>query len=452
MKLKTFLFLLAGCICILLGLIFKSDLYEKAGQQKPNILLISLDACRADHLSCYGYSRETSPFIDEIASGGTRFDNAFVNTLATPSSHTTIFTSLYQETHEVELIEQFGFTVPKNIVMLQELLQKEGYITIAVTDTEIFEKIGFNRGFLEFDYTEKMSHIKSGANKLIHLLKKHINDRRPVFAFFHTYEIHLPYSPPLKYRNIFGQYDSAIKPNAINVGLFANSANKLDESDIEFLKARYDGEIRYTDDMLEKIFSELRKINFFDNYLVVITSDHGEEFGEHGGLSHRGSLLYDELLHVPLIMSGNAIPKGKVVDRMVNSVDIMPTILGLANIEIKIPVEGRNLFSSHRESDGPERQEGMVFAQYRRSSYAVRTQEWKYIQNHKQNTFELFHLFTDPYEKKDVSDAYPNIRNKFANILSEWKRSRIKMDKLETEKINYSEETLEKLRSLGYLQ
>jgi len=436
------------CICVALGLGYRTLIFDKSLQIKPNILLISLDACRADHLSCYGYFRKTSPFIDELASGGTRFENAFINTLATPSSHTTIFTSLYQETHGVGKSDTFSYALPENIIMLQELLRKDGYVTIAVTDTEIFRKMGFDKGFMEFDFTEEISDITSGAEKLLRLLRKYADKNKPIFAFFHTYEIHLPYDPPPNYTKIFGSFESNIKPTALNLLEYANAADKLNKSDMEFLKAMYDGEIRYTDDMLRNVFAELKKIKFFDNYVTIITSDHGEEFGEHGGMSH-GGWLYDELLHVPLIMAGNLIPKGKVVNYMTSSIDIMPTILELAGIEIEIPVEGKNLFSGDNSS---ERQKDMIFAQFGTSLYAVRTQEWKFIETHQQNKIELYHLPTDPHEQKNVSDHYPKIRDKLANIISEWKESRLILGELKPRKINYNEETLNKLRSLGYLQ
>jgi arylsulfatase A-like enzyme len=181
---------------------------------------------------------------------------------------------------------------------------------------------------------------------------------------------------------------------------------------------------------------------------VIITSDHGEEFGDHGGLLHRG-LLYDELLHVPLIIAGNLVPKGKVINYMVNCVDIMPTILAISGIEIKIPVEGKNLFSrNYRSKD----QEDIIFAQRGISRYAARTQEWKFIEYHQPDKIELFNLSSDPQEQKNVSDNYPKIRDKFIRVLSEWRESRLKLDELRTHKIEYSEETLDKLQSLGYVE
>lgn len=450
MKLKFILFLILACICVSFGLWWDKTYQTRidSSQKKPNILLISLDACRADHLSCYGYYRKTSPFIDELASRGTRFENAFINTLSTPPSHTTMFTSLYQETHCVGKYDLFSYTLPENITMLQELLQEDGYITIGVTETELFYKMGFDKGFLEFDFTEKLSDIESSTQKLLRLLKKYSDQGKPIFAFFHTYEIHSPYEPPLDYTNLFGNFKSEIKSTGLHLIKYVHAANKLKKSDIDYLEVMYDREIRYTDDTLRNLFAELDNINFFDNYAVIITSDHGEEFGDHGGLLHRG-LLYDELLHVPLIIAGNLIPRGKVVKDMVSCVDIMPTILAFAGIETNIPMEGKNLFSRNYR---PKNQEVMIFAQRGISRYAARTHEWKYIEYHQPDKIELFKLTSDPQEQKNVSNNYPKIRDKFMRLLSEWRDSRLKLDELRTHKIKYTEETLDKLRSLGYLE
>ena len=157
----------------------------------------------------------------------------------------------------------------------------------------------------------------------------------------HTYEIHHPYDPPERYRSSFGDFGKAIDSKRFRE--VRKDSSVLSQDELDALIGLYDGEIRYTDDALRSMFGELRAMGFLDNCLVVITSDHGEEFGEHGHLDHLG-LLYDELLHIPLILVGDSVPRGKVDERLVSTVDVLPTILGYVRIEVQHSLEGRDLW------------------------------------------------------------------------------------------------------------
>jgi len=431
----------------LLGIIY---LRNRTPDNLPNVLLISLDACRADHLSCYGYSRLTSPFIDTLAEKGIRFENAFVNTHGTPSSHTTIFSSLYQESHSLGLFkpgnEMFFFKIPDNFPMLQEILREKGYVTLGVVGGEWFENIGLSRGFMESEISDRVSAVESVAEKMGRLIKKYSNQGKPIFAFFHTFEIHSPYIPPDDYKTIFGDYTSNFIPKSNNLKKIVSESSKLSKVDLEFIKAMYDCEIRYTDDVLKNFFEELRQLNFFKNYIAVITSDHGEEFGDHGGLLHRG-LLYDELLHVPLIIVGNSVKKGVVDKSLVSSIDIMPTILANSGIKVDIPMEGRNLLSPASIS----KQNQMVFSQFSNLLYSVRTHEWKLIETMFTDKLELYNLKSDPRELVNLASKYPDLVDMYKNKLASWRSSRIKLEELNSQSVQYSKEALERLRSLGYI-
>lgn len=170
----------------------------------PNVLLISLDACRADHLGSYGYSRDTSPFLDQIAVEGLRFEWAFVNTHGTPSSHTTILSSLYQETHRVQLNDLktlAHFRIPDEVRLLQEHFRDAGYRTIGVTGGGWMSAgFGYSRGFDFFD--DRATTIEGGARRIVEQALQGANEGRPLFAFLHTYEIHSPYEPPPAYRSL----------------------------------------------------------------------------------------------------------------------------------------------------------------------------------------------------------------------------------------------------------
>ena len=426
--------------------------------KRPNVLLISLDTLRADHLSCYGYHRQTSPFLDELASRGVRFANAFINTLATPPSHATILSSQYQESHRVDLLPvptPMRESVPKGLVMLQEILRGEDYITLAVTGGGLMAaQFGFNRGFTKYDDTG--GGIESETRSLLNLIRQHQQYEKPILAFLHTYEIHYPYAPPLNYQQLFG--DFKIPFDGEKFRQVRADSSVLSQKELDALTGLYDGEIRYTDDTLRSMFGELEALGFLDNCLVVITSDHGEEFGEHGHLDHLG-LLYDELLHIPLILVGDSAPRGKVDERLVSTVDVLPTILGHVRIEVQHSLEGRDLLTSVDEQSTTDE---AVFVQFRDVRFGIRTPRWKLIRNltpyapagSPAETFtpatELYDLSTDPHEQKNVAEESTDVAKALEKRLWEWK------DKFsgaagEVNKVQLSEQQLEKLRSLGYL-
>ena len=446
---------------------------------RPNVLLISIDTLRADHLSCYGYHRRTSPFLDELAGQGIRFANFFVNTYATGQSHATILSSQYQETHRVSYNRlrirlprpdtrrpskrvplarphgRFGPVfrntapssdrLPDDLKLLPEMLSEDGYVTVGVTEGGYMSgSLGFSRGFT--DFFDSAPSAVSGALKLVELLSRHLQGDQPIFAFYHTYEVHTPYMPPKKYRSIFGKFRSEIDPHGRFLWRFQDRAHELDPSDLEFLKAMYDGGIRYTDDVLRQLFSVLKNLDFLDNCIVIVTSDHGEALGEHGHLMHGIASLYDEIIHVPLIIVGNGIDAGIVDDLMASSVDIVPTILNYAGVEVDYPLEGYDLLAPAGETTRPV----AVVVQFGNWLYGVRSRDWKLIQDMKSGAVELYDLRNDPDEGHNrVAEASPE-RLKLEEMLAGW-RKRLGPPHQPGQEIALSKDEIEKLKSLGYL-
>jgi len=395
---------------------------RKEREKAPHILLISLDACRADHLSAYGYHRQTSPFMDKIAADGIRFENAFVNTHGTTPSHTTLFTSLYQETHKVEYHhmekQQFNFMVPTQAVMLQEVLKVNGYMTLGVTGGgQLDHRYGFDRGFIVYD--DQGGGIRTGCDKLLHLIEQYLGFEKPIFAFLHTYEIHSPYQPPPKYQTLFGDYPSDFIPTNENLLAICNSAGRdLSPLDLAHIQALYDGGIRHTDDVLKKTFRRLRDLGFLDDCLIIILADHGEEFGEHGGLLHRG-FLYDELLRVPLIMAGKGLPREEIREDMVSLLDLCPTILSYAGIDARTPFMGKDILNPANLNERIE--DEAVFAQYGNIRYTVRTRDWKFIKDMRPHHLKLFDLRNDPIETENLAESKPDLVSNFQQRLQDWK-------------------------------
>jgi arylsulfatase A-like enzyme len=314
-----------------------------ARETPRHVLLISIDALRADRLGAYGYAQPTSPFLDRLAVRGRVFEHAIVNTHGTTASHTTILSGLYQETHGVMLDGARGGVavrqIPEEVPLLQETLRAHGWATLGVTDGgNAGRRFGFARGFDRFD--DRGGGVEAVTERLAGWIAGALEARPdgPVFAFLHTYQVHSPYAPPRRYRERFGVPAEA--PNAGSRFLLrhARSARSLEPAVLRRISGLYDAEIRYTDDTLGAFFARLEALGFLERALVVVTADHGEEMGEHGGLLHR-DLLYDELLRVPLILAGEGVEAGR--DRsLAGSVDVAPTVLAWAGVAPPRPLEG----------------------------------------------------------------------------------------------------------------
>lgn len=412
-----------------------------------NVLLISLDALRADHLSSYGYERPTSPFLDELAAGGRRFATAFVNTHGTPPSHTTLFTSLYQESHRVSMTPP-GATrrddvAPDSLELLPEILAAAGYLTLGVTGGGFMSRdYNLDQGFARF--VDRDRGVDDGRRSLLRLLREAEDDPRPRFVFFHTYEIHSPYRPPSEYRELFGRFAGDLDLESRELAAMQNDVRShLDESELRHLVALYDAGIRYTDDELRKLFADLHDLGFLQDTLVIVTADHGEEFGDHGGLLHRVS-LYEELLHVPLVLHGPGVATG-VDRRLASTVDVAPTILAALGLEVPPWMEGRSLL----EPWDPPRE--AVFAQYTDLLYAMRTERWKLIERPPERRLELYDLASDPRETEDLAATEPARARQMVRELRRWRDGRARWERPSAAPVAIPEETRRHLEALGYV-
>ncbi len=416
----------------------------------PNILLISLDTLRADHLGCYGYARDTSPFLDSLTRRGTWFPWFFINTLGTTPSHTTMLSSLYQETHKVEYHHLDGESafdvIPQQIALLPQILKSEGYSTLGVCGGgRMSPKFGFNRGFDEY---KPVAELDRQIDNMVGLVRRYRDAGTPMFAFFHTYEVHAPYLPPPHYRVHFGESTGRYEGTIENLQQFKNSANRnLTKQDLAHLVTMYDAGIRYTDERLKWMFARLRRLGFMDNCLVVITSDHGEEFAEHGGLLHR-ALNYEEFIHVPLIILGPGVPQGVMDHRLAEAVDITRTILTYAGFEPLQGMEGFDLLApAPAERDGPE---ATIFAQAGNVWYTIRTRDWKLIHNNKVDRVKLFHLGSDPAERRNLANRRQARRDAMMRRLERWKSERMVLPD-ERQQAEMTREELDMLKELGYV-
>jgi len=388
--------------------------------QGYNVILIGIDTLRADHLGIYGYERNTSPTIDQFAKESVVFGNCFSQAPLTSPSFMSMMTSLYPTYHGVtSVIGGVGrngrvYTLDKKIPTLAEILKYHGYSTGAFTDGgNLYDKLGFGKGF---DFYSMNLRVRGDKVALIqekdvfYWIKENLNNK--FFLFFHTYAVHEPWMMPQSYLNLFSRgYTGKV---AINKDFYKTLraekifprqylfkiANTLDPDDLKYLKAIYDGSIRYVDDFMKNLLSLLAELKLTDRTIIVFTSDHGEEFMEHGMLSHKQ--FYNELLRVPLIMRSPALPSSLAVSQLVRNIDIFPTILNQLGINIAAPIHGTSLIGAPTNDLNLQ-----TIAETEGGGFSIQTKKYKYIypryKDYKIREDELYDLDNDPEEKNNIA-------------------------------------------------
>ncbi len=360
--------------------------------QPPHVLLISVDTLRADHLGCYGYERETSPNLDALAARGARFERTFASSSWTLPSHMTMLTGLPVSAHGIcddrlwTRTDAAGelWPVLRKGVFLPEVLHEAGYRTGGFYTWKYLEpRFGFGPGFEVYErlghtfysyppVAEEFERLRAAGDVegLKALAAKHpglfdatrqsspetieralewIDQARretpdaPIFAFVHLFDAHDPYTPPTPYDSKFDPgYAGTI--NGKNITSPGSPFKRgMDPRDLEHVVALYDGGIAWVDSQLGLLFDELEARGMLDETLVIVTSDHGEEFFEHGGKTHR-STLYRESLHVPWIVAWpGQVQGGREIGGATGGVDLATTIYGLLGLRAPEGSMGRDL-------------------------------------------------------------------------------------------------------------
>ena len=307
-----------------------------------NVLVISIDTLRADHLGCYGYPKPTSPNIDRFRKESVLFRTAIAHAPSTEPSHASIFTSMIPAHHGA--LRAKRMPISKNVVTMAEILRSAGYRTVSFNGGgQVGASYGFDRGFEVYESSTGRFSEKVGA--AIDWLER--NAEGKFFLFLHTYEVHAPYEPTADYLRLFETEYSGTLPDRITPGLLIKinaGAVDLDGRDVRHIVNTYDAQIRSMDDAFGKLITHLRSTRLLDRTLIVFTSDHGEEFGEHGQLGRHSHALYDELLRVPLIVRmPGARSASTVVERQVRGIDILPTVVDVLDLQSLAQFEGSTL-------------------------------------------------------------------------------------------------------------
>lgn len=436
-----------------------------------SVLLISLDTLRADHLGCYGYPVDTSPTIDYISKKAIVFSQAFSQDSNTTPSHMTLFTSLFPSVHGIGQFTGHRLKLRPEVPTLTEVLRNAGYRTAAFTGgANVSHVFGFDRGFEQYNEDEPLNHpwdFSIFDTKIEPWFKQVRVGKIPSFCFFHTYRIHDPYLPPKPFNRMFnpgyrGPVVSAPRedrtynalPFAERRKRFWDSVRKDNPDDLRQLKALYDGDIRYADLAIGRMVRLIDPEILQKWMLLAIVSDHGEEFTEHKNYLHSDT-LYDELIHVPFILRlpGDTM-HGLIKTESAGLIDLMPTVLELLGIKSTAPCQGRALLTPTAE----KKDDGMTFAENMRAEHlrsAIRTSQWKFIRTFQPDIEELYHLSTDPQERRNLAaePAFEKIRTNLQQLQEKNTAANrgLAISRGPASRADIDLETQDKLKSLGYL-
>ena len=387
-----------------------------------NVLLISIDTCRADHLSCYGYREQATPNVDALARDGVRFTSVVTPVPMTLPAHCSLLTGSYPATHGVRGNDgRLGDAKPT----LARVMRSAGYQTAAIIGGfPMSSRFGIGQGFDTYDDqfppVQRVGEIaERKAEEVSRRGMAWLQSRggQPFFLFLHYYDPHFPYDPPPPF------------------------------------PASYDGELAYTDLWIGKVFDKLRDLGLYDNTLVVLVGDHGESLSEHGEKEH-GFLIYQSTLRVPMIVRAPGGPSGASVDENASLIDVVPTVLGLTHLRLSQPLEGADLSGylngvGRKPSPRPLFSESLWPESYGCCPlYGVVEGSWKYI---RARTPELYDLGGDAEEKDNLVDKRPELARGLSGRLDQWRQAMAAAQPQSNRGAALSQDTLEQLESLGYV-
>lgn len=406
----------------------------------PNIVLITVDTTRADRMGFLGSKRGLTPHLDALAKDSAVFTHAYSQAPLTPTSHATILTGTYPQFHQVIT---FQIPLSKNIPYMPEILKAQGYSTAAFIGSIALDPAGapgFDRGFDLYDagfswegYTPKTRYQTTERRggevvaRALDWLSKH--PQGPFFIWLHLYDPHEPYEPPQPFKT-------------------------------RYAKEPYDGEIAYADSALGKLFAQLKASGLYDGALIAVASDHGESLGAHGEERH-GIFLYDETIHVPLLIKlPHSHATSKRVDDLVELADVMPTLLQVVGISVPEKVQGQSLLGFVE----PGTAEGKAAAKawhdrgaYSQSDYGHVAFAWSAIQSSRNGKYlyvqaprrELYDEKVDAKAEHNLATSAPAVADTLAAKMKDFRAKTTNTD--ETPKAKMDAATAKKLAALGYV-
>lgn len=415
-------------------------IYMKRHRDEKNVILISLDTLRADHLGCYGYHRQTSPNIDRLASQGTVFIDAASCSNWTLPSHMSMLTGLYSgETGYVPGNALSNTFFADEVTPIASYLRTMNYKTAGLHNGGyVSEFFGFDKGFDLYKNTSK--EINNAMGQVLKWLRDNKDDK--FFLFFHTYEVHAPYT------------------NKYFLSQLPVSASIQDRT-----IAAYDSDIHNADLQLERLFDWLKKNGLYDDTVIIITSDHGENFDfvkKEGDTGSHGKTLYESEVHIPMIIKGGVFDSGKTLSSQVSSVDILPTITALAGLDAGEGVRGIDLGRLLAKDDLQNRLVYIESSYTPQNMKSVRSSRYKLIikrlpgkENEGPMDYEFFNLTGKDMERTNVWKKESVLGGRFLDYLKDISAS---VNSAASKRIrgnqgnqSVNKDLQEQLKALGYL-
>jgi arylsulfatase A-like enzyme len=470
---------------------------------RSNILLITVDTLRADHLSAWGYVRPTSPAVDRLAAEGVRFDQAAVQWPKTTPSFASIFTATYAKDNGI--VRTAGQPISCRFLTFPEVLKKQGYATDAVVaNAAVGSEFFFNQGFDQYIETWKLPHGAGNAdpnraeavtNLAIGLLDKLQKSGKPYFLWVHYLDPHFPYEPPPAARDKFqndSHFDPAekiqVSPDKPKQQMFGIGSEHMLEghTDLAFYIARYDAEIAYTDSQIGRLLDAMKQRGMLGKTLTAFTADHGESLGEHGYYFDHGRFSFQTCLHVPLVLHYPGVLQPRVDKQPAELIDLAPTLLEAAGVALPhgVWMQGRTLTPRLRGQAKAKPAEqgddsaaavldhpGLAYSEAgwenkNRWQKIVRDGRYKLIfaQTRPEQRFiggegvrfTLYDLLNDPGETVNVADKFPKEAERLKKELWRWEKAPPFNVEVDVQggtcgAREMDEETRKLLTSLGYL-
>jgi arylsulfatase A-like enzyme len=459
----------------------------------PNIILITMDTARQRHFSIYGYERDTAPNLQRLVEGATLYTRAIASGDMTLTTHASIFTGMYASQHKAYYdapASPEGRPLDDKFLTLAEMLSERGYLTLGVVANYAYlsKDFGLHQGFQHYDdrepapflgeaphyylrqavrnlftgfatpyeFDQKYRRAEDINAEVFTLLDKVHKRGRPFFLFINYMDAHWPYLPPPPFDTVYpGKEENftttryyALKEKVMKL------ERKLEEKERRHLVSQYDGGIKYLDFHLGKLMARLHELGLYENSLILVTSDHGETFGERELLEHSVS-VYQDQVHIPLIVKHPNSKEQKVVNEFVSVIDIMPTVFEVVAEEIPGNLPGQSLL---RREPGNSRiiiSESFPnhhFIQWHhrfdRFERALFSWPFKFISS-TTGKKELYDLSKDPNETANLYDSNVAEAQNLEMLLEQWLNTMM----LESDSpAKLDKQTLDRLKSLGYIR
>ena len=356
--------------------------------EKPNVLIFLIDALRLDHVGCYGYERETTPHIDVFAEDAVRFTQLMPQASWTRPSVASLLTSTYPPVHGATMARS---EVNSGLRFLSARIREAGYTTEGfVANPSVLPMWGFGEAYDRYFDIDCDNWLHSDDVNVVDRVLQSLDDvkGKPWYFYVHAMGPHDPYEPPAPYDRTFARADYSDDKE------LAQRQRALD---------LYDGEIRYTDVQFGRLIDALKRLGLYDNTVVIVLADHGEEFWEHGGDKH-GKTLYEEQLRIPLLvkLSGNG-HAGEVLDELVEMVDIAPTVLEVLGLPPEGRFQGQSLANYIESGELASRPGYASLELHGKNLVAVKTLRDKMIEDRVERRTDWYDLGEDPEERNPIS-------------------------------------------------